>query len=83
MGPEDEQSNYRLAAESLIDPAGIAPEHARIWLRDGHYTLHHVGGLSRKTLVGGREADWLILEPGDLIQIGPNRFEFDEQPAEG
>jgi 6-phosphogluconolactonase len=26
VAPEDEQSNYRLVAESLIDPAGIAPE---------------------------------------------------------
>ncbi len=26
VGPEDDQSNYRMAAESLLDPAGIAPE---------------------------------------------------------
>jgi len=26
VGPEDEQSNYRMVALSLLDPAGIAPE---------------------------------------------------------
>src|SRR5438445_1341630 len=26
VGPEDEQSNYRMVAESLLDPARIAPE---------------------------------------------------------
>jgi hypothetical protein len=34
----------------------IAGEHARIWLRDGHYVLHHIGGMSRKTIVAGHEA---------------------------
>jgi 6-phosphogluconolactonase len=27
VAPDDEQSNYRLAAETLLAPAGIAPEH--------------------------------------------------------
>jgi VWFA-related protein len=59
----------------------IAGEHLRIWLRDGHYTLHHVGGMSRKTFVGGREADWLVLEPGDEVIIGSHKLIFEDAGA--
>ena len=56
----------------------VAPEHARLWLRDGKYLLHHAGGLRRKTLVAGKEVDWVTLEPGDEITIGPHRFVYEE-----
>jgi hypothetical protein len=73
----------------VLDGDGIAPEHARIWLRQRRYLLHHVGGLSRKTYVSGQEADWVILETGDEVTIGPHRLVFedlrpvyeDEKPA--
>jgi hypothetical protein len=57
----------------------VAPEHVRIWLRDGRYLLHHAGGLRRKTLVGGKEADWVTLEPGDEVTVGHHLFVYDEE----
>jgi hypothetical protein len=56
----------------------IAPEHARIWLRDGRYLLHHVGGMSRKTYVAGHEADWVTLEPGDELSVGAHTLIFED-----
>ena len=55
----------------------------QLWLRDGRYLLHHVGGMSRKTLVGGQPADWVVLESGDELQIGPWKFTFDEDRKNG
>ena len=63
----------------LTDHGAIAPEHARIWLRGSSYVLHHVGGMSRKTLVGGHEADWVVLDSGDEIAIGGWRFVFEDE----
>ena len=65
---------------TIVFPASdqIAAEHARIWLRDGHYTLHHVGGMSRKTFVAGQEADWLVLESGDEVVVGPHNLVFED-----
>jgi hypothetical protein len=62
----------------LTDHGAIAPEHVRIWLRGNRYVLHHVGGMSRKTLVNGHEADWVVLDPGDEIAIGGYRFLFED-----
>lgn len=62
----------------VLDGDGVAPEHARITVRDGRYLLHHIGGLRRKTLIGGREADWVVLESGDELQIGAFRLRFEE-----
>ena len=56
----------------------IAGEHARIWRRDGHYVLHHTGGMSRKTIVAGQEAEWLTLEPGDEVTVGPHKLVFED-----
>ncbi len=65
---------------TIVFPASdqIAAEHARIWLRDGHYTLHHVGGMSRKTFVSGLEADWLVLESGDEVVVGSHNLIFED-----
>jgi hypothetical protein len=72
------------ACNVLLPPADdVAAEHARIWLRDGRYMLHHLGGMSRKTHVGGREADWVVLEPGDEIVIGRHRFVFHDDERAG
>jgi hypothetical protein len=62
----------------ILDGDGIAPEHARIWLRQHKYLLHHVGGLSRKTYVSGQEADWVVLETGDEVAIGAHRLVFED-----
>ena len=61
-----------------LEGEGVAPEHARIWLRDGRYLLHHTAGLRRRTLVGGAVADWVTLEPGDEVQIGAHRLVFED-----
>ena len=58
------------ACQVVLEGAGVAPEHARIWIRDGRCLLHHVGGMSRKTYVGSDEVEWVVLEPGDEVRIG-------------
>ena len=75
-GPVIIGSSSRLCSIVLPGEA-VAPEHARIWLRDGRYMLHHIGGPSRKTRVAGREADWVVLESGDEVQVGPWRLVFE------
>jgi len=90
----DESSGYALGREptiigssddlcTIVLPGdGIAPEHARIWFRQGKFLLHHVGGLSRKTFVSGQEADWVVLEFGDEVTIGPHRLVFEDRQSE-
>ncbi len=77
-GPVVIGSSLKLCTIVLPPSDDVALEHARIWLRDGRYLLHHAGGIRRKTLVGGREADWVVLEHGDEVQVGPHRFVFEE-----
>ncbi len=77
-GPAVVGSSSRVSTILLPGTADVAPEHARIWLRSGKYVLHHTAGPARKTLVGGREADWVTLEPGDEVQFGRYRFVFDD-----
>ena len=69
---------------NIVFPASdrVSAEHARIWLRDGHYVLHHIGGMSRKTIVAGHEAEWVTLEHGDDVTIGPHKLVF-EDPGNG
>ena len=61
----------------VLEGDDVAPEHARIWLRDGRYLLHHAGGLRRKTYVGGKEADWVVLEAGDEVRVGRHVLVFE------
>jgi len=61
----------------LSDAGGqVGGRHARVWLREGSFMLHH---LDRRltTLVGERPVDWAVLEPGDEIVIGPYRLRFE------
>ncbi|MDP9237340.1 MAG: FHA domain-containing protein, partial [Chloroflexota bacterium] len=78
-GPFAIGSSPRLCRIVLPAEAGVAPEHLRITLLNGTYRLHHVGGAGRRTLVGGRPADFVTLEPGDEIQVGSHRFVFEEE----
>jgi VWFA-related protein len=70
-------SSGRTCAIVLPESDNVAPEHVSITLRDGRYRLRHAGGRARRTLVAGREADIVTLEPGDEIQVGRWRFRFD------
>jgi len=54
----------------------VAPRHARVWLRQGRFMIHHVAPVG-VTRVGGRETDWAVLESGDDISIGPHRILFE------
>jgi VWFA-related protein len=61
----------------LSDAGGqVGGRHARVWLREGSFMLHH---LDRRltTRVGERTVDWAVLEPGDEIAIGPHRIRFE------
>ena len=63
---------------SLADPDGrVAGRHARIWLREGHFMLHHLAGSRYTTLVGENSLKWAVLEDGDEIVIGPHRLRFE------
>jgi hypothetical protein len=80
LGPEPNTIGSSISACTIVLVGdGIAPEHARIWFRQGKFLLHHVGGLSRKTYVSGHEADWVVLESGDEVAIGPHRLVFAER----
>jgi hypothetical protein len=79
-GPAVIGTSRRQATILMPQDADVAPEHARIWLRDGRYLLHHVGGMSRKTYVNNHEADWVVLESGDEIRLGNVRLTFEEWP---
>lgn len=55
-----------------LPPApSVAPEHARIWFRDGRVMVHHIapGYLTR---VGDKQVIWASLGAGDEVAIGPH-----------
>lgn len=54
---------------------GVAPEHARLWWRDGSPMLHHLAD-GYETRVNGRLIDWASLEVGMEIQFGPVMLTF-------
>jgi VWFA-related protein len=61
----------------LADPDGrVAGHHARIWLREGHFMLHHLAGGRYSTVIGDNALKWVVLEDGDEIVIGPHRLRF-------
>ena len=61
----------------LSDAGGqVGGHHARVWLREGSFMLHHLDK-RLTTRVGEREIDWAVLEPGDEIVIGPHRLRFE------
>jgi VWFA-related protein len=63
---------------SLADPDGrVAGRHARIWLREGHFMLHHLAGGRYSTVVAEKQLKWAVLEDGDEIVIGPHRLRFE------
>jgi VWFA-related protein len=63
---------------SLADPDGrVAGHHVRIWLREGHFMLHHLAGGRYSTVVGENSLKWAVLEDGDEIVIGPHRLRFE------
>jgi len=70
---------------SLADPYGrVAGRHARIWLREGHFMLHHLAGGRYMTVVGENTVRWVVLEDGDEIVIGPHRLRFEAvAPSQG
>lgn len=78
-GPTVIGSSARSCTIVLPSARDIAPEHARIWLRDGRYMLHHVGGMGRRTVVANQTVDWVTLDPGDEIVIGHHRFVFQDE----
>lgn len=58
----------------LPPAADVAPEHAIVYTRGEKIMLRHIGGPRRATAVGGRQIDWVILEDGDELRIGPKRY---------
>ncbi len=65
----------------LANPDGrVGEEHARLWLREGHFMLHHLEGPRFATYVNERQVAWAALENGDEVVIGPHRLRFERLP---
>lgn len=52
----------------------IAPELARVWIRDKQLMVHE---LMRLTVTGSVGGGWSILAPGESFNIGPYSFKFE------
>jgi len=59
----------------LPDGAGQSGARVRLWKREGRYMLHNLSRLNLVT-VGGRPATWVVLEDGDMIEIGSSKLVF-------
>lgn len=57
------------------DGGQVAPEHARIWQRQGRFIIRQLGG-QPCILVDGRAIPWAVLEDGDRIEIGAHVVRF-------
>ena len=69
-------SGHRSAVALPDEEGRIAPEEARVWVRNGHLMVHRLSHLSNAS---GEEqsAGWSFLDPGDHFQIGGCRFRFE------
>ncbi|MGB6836181.1 MAG: VWA domain-containing protein [Dehalococcoidia bacterium] len=69
-------SGHRCAVALPDEEGRIAPEEARVWVRNGHLMVHRLSHLSNAS---GEEqsAGWSILDLGDHFQIGGCRFRFE------
>ena len=75
-GPKDRRR--RLHAIAAADPGGRVPRrHARIWLPEGGFVLHHLAGGRYATVLGEKPLRWAAQEDGGEIVIGPHRLRFD------
>jgi 6-phosphogluconolactonase len=68
VGPADPQSNYRMARETLLDPAGVPPENVFRWRAEGA-DLDAAARDYEKTLTAGANPPWLDLA---LLGLGPD-----------
>ena len=69
-------SGYRCLIRLAEEEGGeeIAPEEARIWIRDSQLMVHELMHLNPTGSVGG---GWSILDPGEVFTIGPCTFKFE------
>jgi VWFA-related protein len=70
-------SGYRCTIKlprEIDDGGEIAPEFARIWVREDHLMVHELRRLTVTGPVGGR---WEMLENGEVFSIGPCTFKFE------
>lgn len=68
-------------ADITLNQPTVSRMHARLSLRDGHYTVEDLAS-SNGTYVNGEAVppgQPRVLQPGDSIRIGPTRFDFSEE----
>jgi hypothetical protein len=53
----------------VLSGTGVAPHHARLWVRDDNIMLHSLSD-SHRTEVGGTPVQWVSVPPGGEILIG-------------
>jgi VWFA-related protein len=66
----------------LAPSRDVAPKHAQLWVRDDKIMLRHLGG-NRVTMAAGRPVDWLILDAGDELSVGPYAYRVDWSSSNG
>lgn len=59
------------------DDGRVAPEHARIWRRQGRFMIHQLAAGQPCILIAGRPMPWAVLEDGDRIEIGEHVVRFE------
>lgn len=59
--------------ETTEEGEDVAPELARVWVRDKQLMVHEIRRLAVVGSVGG---GWSILEPAEVFTIGPSTFKF-------
>lgn len=65
------------ALRLMSDDGRVAPEHARIWRRQGRFMIHQLAAGQPCILIAGRPMPWAVLEDGDRIEIGAHVVRFE------
>jgi VWFA-related protein len=60
----------------IPDGPEVAPEHVRLWWRDGLLMLHHLPR-GHETLVNGTAVEWASLADGQEFSVGEHTFRYE------
>jgi hypothetical protein len=61
---------------SADEDGQVAPEHARIWQRQGRFMIYQLAAGRPCLLIGGQPMLWAVLEEGDCIKVGAHVMRF-------
>jgi len=69
-------SGHRCAISLADEERHVAPEEARVWVRNGRLMVHRLGRLS-DVAAAEESGGWSILDPGEHFEIGGCQFRFE------